>query len=57
MKLKSKILTYVGAWNLDANKVFAKAKINGLDELPPSRLDGMLKWLNNLDEKARKELM
>jgi hypothetical protein len=55
--LKSKILTFVGAWNLDANKVFAKAKIKGLDELPTERLDGMLNWLNSLDEKGRKELM
>ena len=55
--LTSKIMTFVGAWNLDANKVFAKAKINGLDELPIERLDGMLNWLNNLDEKGRKELM
>ena len=55
--LKSKILTFVGAWNLDANKVFAKAKIKGLDELPTERLDGMLNWLNSLDEAKRKELM
>ena len=55
--LKSKIMTFVGAWNLDANKVFAKAKINGLDKLPTERLDGMLNWLNSLDEAKRKELM
>ena len=55
--LTSKIMTFVGAWDLDANKVFAKAKINGLDELPIERLEGMLNWLNNLDEKGRKELM
>lgn len=55
--LKSKIMNYVCIWNLDANKVFAKAKINGLDELPTERLEGMLNWLNDLDEKDRKELM
>ena len=56
-EIVSKIMNYVGMWGLDANKVFAKAKINGLDELPTERLDGMLGWLNNLDEKGRKELM
>lgn len=55
--LKSKIMNYVGKWGLDAHKVFAKAKINGLDELPIERLDGMFNWLNSLDEKGRKELM
>ena len=55
--IKSKIMTYVGAWNLDADKVFKKAKINGLDELPTERLEGMLAWLNSLDEAKRKELM
>lgn len=55
--IKSKIMTYVGAWNLDADKVFMKSKIKGLDELPTKRLEGMLNWLNGLDEAKRKELM
>ena len=55
--IKSKIMTYVGAWNIDADKLFKKTKIKGLDELPTKRLEGMLTWLNNLDEKGRKELM
>ena len=54
---KSKIMTFVGAWNLDADKVFKKAKINGLDDLPTERLKGMLDWLNSLDADKRKELM
>ena len=53
---KERIMTYVGAWGLDANKVFKKVKINGLDELPTDRMKGMLDWLNSLDEAKRKEL-
>ena len=55
--LVSKIMSVVGTFNLDADKVFKKAKINGLDELPTERLEGMLAWLNSLDEAKRKELM
>lgn len=55
--LKNKIMNFVGTWGLDAHKVFAKAKIKGLNELPVERLDGMLNWLNNLTEDQRKELM
>lgn len=42
---------------LNRDKVLAKAKISTLDDLPTERLDGMLKWLNSLDETKRKELM
>lgn len=55
--LTSKIMNAVGIYNLDAAKVFKKSKINGLDELPVERLNGMLNWLNGLDETKRKELM
>ena len=55
--LTSKIMNAVGTYNLDAAKVFKKSKINGLDELPVERLNGMLNWLNGLDEAKRKELM
>ena len=55
--LTSKIMNAVGVYNLDAAKVFKKSKINGLDELPVERLNGMLNWLNGLDETKRKELM
>ena len=55
--LTSKIMNAVGVYNLDAAKVFKKSKINGLDELPVERLNGMLNWLNGLDEAKRKELM
>lgn len=55
--LTSKIMNAVGVYNLDAAKVFRKSKINGLDELPVERLNGMLNWLNGLDETKRKELM
>ena len=53
----SQIMDFVSECGLDANKVFKKSKINGLDELPTERLDGMLKWLNSLDDTKRKELM
>ena len=56
-ELKARIMTYVGAWSLDADKVFKKARINGLDDLATERLKGMLDWLNSLDETKRKELM
>ena len=55
--IKNNIMNFVGAWGLDAHKVFSKAKIKGLDELPVERLDGMFNWLNNLTEEQRKELM
>lgn len=42
---------------LNHDKVMAKAKISTLDDLPTERLVGMLKWLNELDEAKRKELM
>lgn len=42
---------------LDEKKVCAKAKTKSIEDTETDRLPGMLKWLNELDEAKRKELM
>lgn len=51
------IYNFMGSYGLDDEKVYKKAKISSVEDLPTERLDGMLKWLNSLDEEHRKELM
>lgn len=42
---------------LDEEKVCKKAKTPSIEDTGTDRLPGMLKWLNELDEAKRKELM
>lgn len=56
-ELIADIYNFMGSYGLDDEKVYKKAKISSVEDLPTERLDGMLKWLNSLDEAKRKELM
>lgn len=57
LKLKDVVIKTMEDFKLDPTKVYTRTKINNIDELPYERLSGMLKWLESLDEKSRKELM
>lgn len=56
-KLVAEISEIIGEYKLDAHKVYAKAGANNLNEIATERLPNMKAWLENLDEKKRKELM
>lgn len=57
LKMKDVVIKTMEDFKLDPKKVYTRTKINNIDELPYERLSGMLKWLESLDEKSRKELM
>ena len=56
-KKKDEVIKFMEDAKLDPKKVYARIKISNIDELPYIRLEGMLKWLESLDESKRKELM
>ena len=53
----SAIHTSIVSKGLDEEKVCKKSKTPSIEDIETSRLPGMLKWLNDLDEDKRKELM